>query len=156
MPQKQYDNFYVDIDNGAIRLPDMNTNMIINSLSGCVDVVDKNIISPITLTSANGYLSVKAEIFSSPLTIKNNSGYTNIVADEIKDNITIEGKDKANTTGFINFVLNKYPQNMSLELNTKSGVANLPKNWNKNMTIGNGKPSVKIFNNSGYTNFIVK
>lgn len=121
IPDKIYDNFHINIDTGALYLP--------------------NIIGRVDIASNKSSIKVVTNQLESNLNLKIQKSSLKFNVTEISSDINIEGIDKGNS---VNMIFNQQPKNLKLDVTKCQGSINLPDGWNKSHEVGTSKPIINL------------
>lgn len=130
IPEKVYNNFSINVENGAIYLP--------------------NIMGKINVDSNKSSIKVRANQFESNLNLNLQKSLLEFDVTRISNDINIEG-----TGNSVSIVFNEKPKNLKLDATKCKGSLDLPNNWSKNYEIGTNNPIINL-NIKGGTKIIVK
>lgn len=121
IPEKTYNNFYINVDTGAVYLPNIIGKVDIDSNKSSIKVVTNQLESNLNLNIQKSSLKFNVAKFS--------------------NDINIEGADTGNS---VKIVFSQQPKNLKLDATKCQGSIDLPNGWSKSYEVGTGKPLINL------------
>lgn len=121
IPEKTYNNFYINVDTGAVYLPNIIGKVDIDSNKSSIKVVTNQLESNLNLNIQKSSLKFNVVKFS--------------------NDINIEGADTGNS---VKIVFSQQPKNLKLDATKCQGSIDLPNGWSKSYEVGTGKPLINL------------
>ncbi len=142
IPQKQYDSFVVDNDNGKVKVSELNIkNLKVKTDNGRI-ALDKIVAENVNVKSANGKLEFND--VEGNLKGSSNNGKILLATKDLDRNIQLESNN-----GKIIIKTDKEPTNTTFKVSTHNGKINILDKYEGNTVIGKGKNLVNLESNNG-------
>lgn len=142
IPQKQYDSFVVDNDNGKVKMSELNIkNLKVQTDNGRIEL-DKIVAEDVDAKSANGRLDLND--VEGNLKGSSNNGKILLATKDLDRNIQLESDN-----GKITIRTDKEPTNTTFKVSADNGKINILDKYEGNTVIGNGENLVDLESNNG-------
>ena len=142
VPQKTYDSFVVENDNGKMKMSELNIkNLKVRTDNGRIEL-NKIVAENVDVKSANGKLELND--VDGNLKGSSNNGKISLTTNDLDRNIQLESKN-----GKITIKTDKEPTNTTFKVSSHNGKINILDKYVGNTVIGKGENLVDLKSNNG-------
>ena len=142
VPQKTYDSFVVENDNGKMKMSELNIkNLKVQTDNGRIEL-NKIVAENVDVKSANGKLELND--VDGNLKGSSNNGKITLTTKDLDRNIQLESAN-----GKISIKTDKEPTNTTFKVSVNNGKINILDKYEGNTVIGKGENLVDLESNNG-------
>lgn len=142
VPQKTYDSFVVENDNGKMKMSELNIkNLKVQTDNGRIEL-NKIVAENVDVKSANGKLELND--VDGNLKGSSNNGKITLTTKDLDRNIQLESAN-----GKISIKTDKEPTNTTFRVSSNNGKINILDKYEGNIVIGKGENLVDLESNNG-------